>query len=41
MSDDKAVTHVAKLRTEDDFERVKPYLSEAYELSLARSRGRA
>jgi Domain of unknown function (DUF5655) len=33
-SSDRAVTHVAKLRTERDFSAVKPYLKEAYELSL-------
>lgn len=37
VSDDKAVTHVAKLRTEDDFGVVKPYLKEAYEFSFTRS----
>lgn len=36
-SDGKKVTHVAKLRTEDDWGMVKPYLSEAYELSLGRT----
>jgi Domain of unknown function (DUF5655) len=38
VSDDRAVTHVAKLRTEDEFGVVKPYLKEAYEFSLTRSR---
>jgi hypothetical protein len=33
-SSERAVTHVAKLQTEQDFSAVKPYLKEAYELSL-------
>jgi hypothetical protein len=35
-SDDKTVTHVAKLRTARDFTVVKPYIKEAYARSLAR-----
>jgi hypothetical protein len=42
-SNDKTVTHVAKLQTEQDFNTIKPYLKEAYEISLelepARKRG--
>jgi hypothetical protein len=34
VSDGKKVTHVAKLRTNADFESVRAYLQEAYELSL-------
>ena len=34
VSDGKKVTHVAKLLTEADFKRVKPYLKEAYAVSL-------
>jgi hypothetical protein len=30
----KNVTHVAKLQTEQDFNTIKPYLKEAYEVSL-------
>jgi hypothetical protein len=37
VSDERAVTHVAKLRTEDDWGAVRPYLKEAYDFSLARS----
>jgi hypothetical protein len=35
-SDGKKVTHVAKLRTRADFDAIKAYLAEAYELSLPR-----
>jgi hypothetical protein len=34
VSTEKAITHVARLQTESDFEAIKPYLKEAYELSL-------
>jgi Domain of unknown function (DUF5655) len=33
-SSDRAVTHVAKLYTARDFNAIKPYLKEAYELTL-------
>jgi hypothetical protein len=36
VSDKYKVTHVAKLRTRADFEIVRPYLSEAYRISLER-----
>jgi hypothetical protein len=36
VSDKHKVTHVAKLRTRADFELVRPYLSEAYRVSLER-----
>lgn len=36
VSDKYKVTHVAKLRTRADFEVVRPYLSEAYQVSVAR-----
>jgi hypothetical protein len=36
VSDNYKVTHVAKLRTRADFEIVRPYLSEAYRISLER-----
>lgn len=36
VSDKYKVTHVAKLRTPADFEVVRPYLSEAYQASVAR-----
>jgi len=41
VSDDKTVTHVAKLRTEGDLAAVKPYMKEAYHFSLTRSPKRA
>jgi hypothetical protein len=41
VSDDRKVTHVAKLRTEGDLEAVKPYLKEAYAFSLAPPQKRA
>jgi hypothetical protein len=34
-TDRKKVTHVAKLRTQEDFVALKPYLREAYELSVS------
>jgi len=34
VSERQKVTHVAKLKTDEDFASVKPYLREAYELSL-------
>ena len=34
MSDDRKVTHVAKLRTEKDVSMIKRYLREAYEFSV-------
>ena len=34
VSDDRKVTHVAKLRTEKDFSTIKPYVKEAYEFSV-------
>ena len=33
-ADQKSVTHVAKLRLQQDIEEMKPFLREAYELSL-------
>jgi len=36
VSDRDKVTHVAKLRTLADFETVRPYLAEAYRLSVER-----
>ncbi|MEY4514862.1 MAG: hypothetical protein RLZZ450_6984 [Pseudomonadota bacterium] len=36
VSDRHKVTHVAKLRTRADFEVVRPYLSEAYRVSVER-----
>jgi hypothetical protein len=38
VSDEKKVTHVAKLRTEQDFDALKAYLKEAYESSLVEAR---
>jgi hypothetical protein len=35
VRDQKKVTHVAKLRSEQDFSSVRSYLKEAYELSVA------
>jgi len=40
-SDETKVSHVAKLRTKEDLEVIKPYLKEAYEFSLARPAKRA
>ena len=34
VSDARHVTHVARLRLESDFNRLKPYLKEAYDYSL-------
>jgi len=38
--DRKSVTHVARLKTADEFEAIKPFLKEAYECSLTQPRQR-
>jgi Domain of unknown function (DUF5655) len=35
VSDDKKVTHVAKLKSTKDLDAIKPYVKEAYDFSLA------
>ena len=36
-NDRRHVTHVAKLRTKEEFEQVKPFLKEAYRFSMERA----
>jgi len=41
VSDGTSVTHVAKLKTADEFDAIKPFLEEAYESSLTQRRRRS
>ncbi len=36
VRNDKTVTHVAKLQTDEDFDAIKPYVKQAYDFSLER-----